>query len=57
MILKDLGELSVVICDYRFKDGKELASVSKSRVKAPTPPIRCMNIKRKDLENGYFVDN
>jgi len=57
MILKDLGESSVVICDYRFKDGKELGSVSKSRVKAPTPPIRCMNIKRKDLENGYFVDN
>ena len=38
LILKDLGELSVVTCDYGFKDGKELGSVSKGRVKAPPHP-------------------
>ena len=56
MIVKDLGDLRVMICDYCFKDGKDAEALAKAKSE-PHTPIRCMNIKRKDLENGYFVNN
>jgi hypothetical protein len=54
MILKKLGDLSVVICDYGFKDGKECGSISKSSVKAPDTPHQMHACQKKRLRKWAF---